>query len=367
MVCSPNTGMSSKTKPPPRSRKAGCPCSATPSHTGLTRSPRPHRNPRHRRQRAESASLDNRASVRVPTQTWRRTSLYRYEPHRISKTSRCRCFPPRSGAASACPNPDASKAALCLRVVRTTGGLVHIGARRAYCNDCRLHGTGQLPWTGNTSDRGHRYRENVVAAARPRPVHSWDTDMDPGIDLALARQRLLDAADELFYRQGMHRVSIDRVIEKAGVPPETLREAFGGTDELVRAYLRARHTRLQDALARDLPGYRTPRERLVGVFEIQGRSFVEPGFRGCALVTASAEALPGEVVEEVVTEYRDWIHNMFFDMAFAAEVTHPEELAEQLVVLFDGAGISAWLDAKPSTVNTTRAVAEALVDAALRS
>ena len=190
---------------------------------------------------------------------------------------------------------------------------------------------------------------------------------DPGIDLALARQRLLDAADELFYSQGMHRVPIDQVIEKAGVPAETLLDAFGGTDELVRAYLRARHTRLQDALARDLPSYPTPRERLVGVFEIQGRSFAEPGFRGCALVSASAEALPGEVVEEVVTEYRDWIHNMFFDLAFAAEATHPEELAEQLVVLFDGAAISAWLDARPSTVNTTRAVAGALVDAALQN
>jgi AcrR family transcriptional regulator len=209
--------------------------------------------------------------------------------------------------------------------------------------------------------------ERLVAALRRRTFHRWDMDMDkPGIDPILARQRLLDAADELFYRQGMHRVSIDRVIEKAGVPAETLREAFGSTDELVRAYLRARHTRLQDALARELPRYRTPRERLVGVFEIQGQSFVEPGFRGCALVTASAEALPGEVVEEVVTEYRDWIHNLFFDLAFAAEVTHPEELAEQLVVLFDGAAISAWLDAKPSTVNTTRAVAQALIGAALK-
>jgi len=218
----------------------------------------------------------------------------------------------------------------------------------------------------------HRLRPSLSTKARRHvmtaPVHSWDTDMhEPAIDPALARQRLLDAADELFYRHGMHRVSIDRVIEKAGVPAETLREAFGSADELVRAYLRARHTRLQDALARGLPGYRTPRERLVGVFEVQGQSFLEPGFRGCALVTASAEALPGEVVEEVVTEYRDWIHNLFFDLAFEAEATHPEELAEQLVVLFDGAGISAWLDAKPSTVNTTRAVAEALVDAALQS
>jgi AcrR family transcriptional regulator len=75
----------------------------------------------------------------------------------------------------------------------------------------------------------------------------------PGIDPALARQRLLDAADELFYRQGMHRVSIDRVIEKAGVPAETLREAFGSTDELVRAYLRARHTRTRSRANSPLP------------------------------------------------------------------------------------------------------------------
>lgn len=190
---------------------------------------------------------------------------------------------------------------------------------------------------------------------------------DPLTDPASARQRLLEAADELFYQEGVHRVGIDRVIEKAGVPADTLRIAFGSTDELVRTYLRARHTRLQDAVTRGLPRYRTPRERLVGVFEIQGKSFVEPGFRGCALVTASAEALPGEVVEEVATEYRDWVHNLFLDLAFAAEVPHPEELAEQLVVLFDGAGVSAWMDRRPSTVDTSRAVAEALVDAALRS
>jgi AcrR family transcriptional regulator len=223
-----------------------------------------------------------------------------------------------------------------------------------------------IPGPGIPSTVATVATERLVAALWRRTFHRWDMDMDkPGIDPILARQRLLDAADELFYRQGMHRVSIDRVIEKAGVPAETLREAFGSTDELVRAYLRARHTRLQDALARELPRYRTPRERLVGVFEIQGQSFVEPGFRGCALVAASAEALPGEVVEEVVTEYRDWIHNLIFDLAFEAEVTHPEELAEQLVVLFDGAAISAWLDAKPSTVNTTRAVAQALIGAAL--
>ena len=64
------------------------------------------------------------------------------------------------------------------------------------------------------------------------------TDMDePVVDRASIRQRLLDAADELFYHEGLHRVHIDRVIEKAGVPVGTLRDAFGSTDELIRTYL----------------------------------------------------------------------------------------------------------------------------------
>jgi AcrR family transcriptional regulator len=189
---------------------------------------------------------------------------------------------------------------------------------------------------------------------------------DSAPDATAARERLLEIADQLFYREGVHRVPIERVIAEAGVPEATLHEAFGGEDELVRAYLRARHSRLQNAITEHLAEYRTPREKLVGVFDIQGKSFTEPGFRGCAFVTASAEALPGEAIAEVATEYRDWLHNFFLDLTFAAEAPHPEELAQQLVLLFDGAGISAWMDGRPSTVNTSRAIAQAVVDAALR-
>jgi len=178
---------------------------------------------------------------------------------------------------------------------------------------------------------------------------------------------MLDAADELFYYEGVHRVPIERVIEHARVPENALQEAFGGRDELVRAYLRARHTRTVDAIERGLTRYATPRDRLVGVFELQGDAYAAPGFRGCAFITASAEALPDDVVHEVAGEYRDWVHNLFLGLAFEAHAPHPEALAEQLVVLYDGAGITAWMDQKPSTVNTSRAVATALVDAAFRT
>jgi AcrR family transcriptional regulator len=172
-------------------------------------------------------------------------------------------------------------------------------------------------------------------------------------------------AARLFDRDGIHGVSLDRVVEQAGIPEAELREAFGGRDELIRAYLRLRHGRTREQIVRGLISYRTPRDKLIGVFDIQGRAFAEPAFRGCVFIAAKAQALPGDLVDEVTAEYRRWLHDLFYELVSATNVSHPADLAEQLVLLYDGAGISAWMDDRPATVNTSRAIATALVDAAL--
>ena len=105
-----------------------------------------------------------------------------------------------------------------------------------------------------------------------------------------ARDRLLAAANELFYEEGVHTVGIDRVIERAGVAKASLYSAFGSKDELIRAYLIARHTARQERMTRMLARYDSPRERLLGVFDVLGESFAEPGYRGCAFINASAES-----------------------------------------------------------------------------
>src|SRR6201982_1633747 len=103
-----------------------------------------------------------------------------------------------------------------------------------------------------------------------------------------ARERLLAAANELFYNEGVHTVGIDRVIEKAGVAKASLYNTFGSKDELVRAYLESRHARVSARITGYLERYVTPRERLLGVFEAQGELFAEPGFRGCAFASATS-------------------------------------------------------------------------------
>ena len=184
-------------------------------------------------------------------------------------------------------------------------------------------------------------------------------------DRTSARERLLAAADELFYDEGVHTVGIDRVIERAGVAKATLYSAFGSKDELIRAYLTRRHVARQERITGRLAQYDTPRERLLGVFDALGELFVEPGFRGCAFVNASAESRPGGAVEAVSDESRAWTRSLFADLAESAGAVDPQGLARQLVLLYDGAMVSARMDRNPGSAAAARTVAASLIDAAV--
>jgi AcrR family transcriptional regulator len=179
-----------------------------------------------------------------------------------------------------------------------------------------------------------------------------------------ARERLLAAASELFYAEGVHTVGIDRVIERAGVAKASLYNTFGSKDELVRAYLEGRHALQVERITRYIDRYSDPRDRLLGVFEAQGELFAAPGFRGCAFVSASAES-PGELVEQASSDYRGWVRALLVDLARQAGAPSPETLGRQLHMLYDGASLSARMDHDPAAAGAARAAAETLLDAAL--
>jgi AcrR family transcriptional regulator len=179
-----------------------------------------------------------------------------------------------------------------------------------------------------------------------------------------ARERLLAAANELFYEEGVHTVGIDRVIERAGVAKASLYNTFGSKDELIKAYLEARHVARQKRVTEKIAGYDNPRDRLLGVFDALGDLFLEPTFRGCAFANASAESAAGSSVEEVSDKYRGWIRTLFVGLARDAGATDPDSLAGQLVLLYDGAVNGAKMDRNPAVAATARAVAASLLDAA---
>ncbi len=179
------------------------------------------------------------------------------------------------------------------------------------------------------------------------------------------RERLLVAADELFYGEGVNTVGIDRVIERADVSKASLYAIFGSKDELIRAYLTGKHAVWRERVTRELEQYDAPRERLLGVFDILGEWLADPAFNGCAFVNASAEAAAGSAIVEASDAARAWKRSLFVELGAAAGAAEPDVLADQLGQLYDGAQIAAEMDRNPRAAEAARSAAATLLDAAI--
>jgi AcrR family transcriptional regulator len=177
-----------------------------------------------------------------------------------------------------------------------------------------------------------------------------------------ARERLLAAAEALFYEEGFNTVGIDRVIERAGVAKASLYDCFGSKEELIRSYLMVRKEARQARLTEGLTKYHTPRERLLGVFDILAKQIAEPTFRGCAFMKAGTEAPAGSSIRAVCEDSRQWLRDLFIGLAKDAGAADPQALAQQLVMLYDGASMSAQMDHNVEAGAAARAVAAAMLD-----
>ena len=179
------------------------------------------------------------------------------------------------------------------------------------------------------------------------------------------RERLLEAASELFYAEGVQSVGIDRVIERAGVAKASLYSTFGSKEELVYAYLNARHEQTLARLHAAVAGTEDPIAKLLAVFDAQAELFRAPGFNGCAFTSAAAEAPRGGRINTAAESYRHDIRALFTELAAAAGAPDPGLLASQLQLIYDGGGMAANLDRNAAIAAPARAAASALIAAAL--
>ncbi len=182
---------------------------------------------------------------------------------------------------------------------------------------------------------------------------------------AAARARLLAAASELFYSEGVQSVGIDRVIEHAGVAKATLYSAFGSKEELVRAYLRAWHAATMQRMSDVLDArYPTARERLVGVFGCRACRSPTPGSGAARSWAPRQRPGPAAPLTRSPTSTAPG-STACLPVSPGSGCDRSQGPRQQLVLLYDGAGISAWLDRDPSAQGAARAVAAALVSATI--
>jgi AcrR family transcriptional regulator len=177
-----------------------------------------------------------------------------------------------------------------------------------------------------------------------------------------AKQRLLQAADDLFYNEGIHTVGIDRVIAHAGVAKGSLYYSFTGKDDLVHEYLTRRHGMWAERVTAGIEAHTDPRARILAVYDVLGELFAQPDYRGCAFMNATAEASPESVEARAGATFRAWVHDLFLGLATDARSAKPKQLAETLVLLYDGAVATAQMDNAPGAARTARRTAELVLD-----
>jgi AcrR family transcriptional regulator len=158
-----------------------------------------------------------------------------------------------------------------------------------------------------------------------------------------ARERLLAASDELFYRDGVRSTGIDAIIERAGVAKGSLYYVFGGKDELVAAYLRGRHDAWRQGIEAQQSGIDDPVDKILVIFDAIGDYVSLPNFRGCPFDKADAEAPAGECQGLATKEHREWVEQFFLELAEATGAADSRALADALIVLYNGALATATM------------------------
>lgn len=178
-----------------------------------------------------------------------------------------------------------------------------------------------------------------------------------------ARERLLRTAAELFYREGIHGVGVDRVLAEAGVTRATMYRHFPGKESLVVAYLELEDANLRALFAGAAEAGGDPRELLERVIEGIADDATRLHTRGCPFINASAEFPDADSqVRSVVRRHRDWFRATLVSLTEAADVPDATYAANSLVLLRDAMLVGGYLDDDPGVVDAFRRSARRLVE-----
>jgi AcrR family transcriptional regulator len=176
------------------------------------------------------------------------------------------------------------------------------------------------------------------------------------------RERLLDAAQHLFYAQGSS-IGVDALLTEANVARRSLYEHFGGKDGLVTAVLRRA---AEDDLAwyeAALAGTADPRGRLLGIFDRLDQLAESEDFRGCRYcATDLAFADPAHPAHAETEAFRVRLRALLVRELEAMGHADPDGAAEQLHLLIEGTLVMGATRNSQHPARAARTLAATILD-----
>lgn len=179
------------------------------------------------------------------------------------------------------------------------------------------------------------------------------------------KDRIIDAATELFYSQGFHAVGLDRILDEVGVTKTTFYNHFESKDELIVSMLRKRDEVETGELMRQTRERAgdDPAARLLAVFDVLLEWFTEEGFRGCIFMNA-AVAYPDEKdpIHVAAAAHGASLYDSIFALAKAAGVADPDLLTREALLLVAGAITARHVGGERDSAALARRTMETLLE-----
>jgi AcrR family transcriptional regulator len=186
----------------------------------------------------------------------------------------------------------------------------------------------------------------------------------PKAETETARDRIVRTASELFYNHGFHAVGIDLIIERAGVAKATLYRHFSTKDDLISAYLEDADARFSEWFDASINPDAPAAEALVGIFDSVAALVTSPACMGCTFQVTAAEfpeaSHPGHAV---ALAHKQAVRGRLRELAVEAGARRPDELADGLLLLMDGAFAAARMHGHDNPGGQVGAVARTLIAA----
>jgi AcrR family transcriptional regulator len=178
------------------------------------------------------------------------------------------------------------------------------------------------------------------------------------------RDRLLSAADRLFYREGVRAVGIDRVLAEAGAAKASLYDHFASKDELVAAYIASRSAEAQATLgAHAASAGLSPAGKVLALFDAAIAMAEEENFRGCPFTLLAAEFPdPAHPTARACVAQRAWVSDLVERLVRESAPTAPEDLACAITTLYEGAVGQAAMQRSAAPVRSAKWAAATLLE-----
>ena len=179
-----------------------------------------------------------------------------------------------------------------------------------------------------------------------------------------ARERVLEAATRLILRHGFRAVGVDTIIAEAGVAKMTLYAHFPSKDDLIVAYLERANEQVWEWLEGAGAAVDDPKRKLVAMFEAVGKLADSPQCLGCTFQGTAAEfPEPEHPGHRVAIAHKQAVRARLRTLAEQAGLRAPGDLADQLLLLMDGAWVAARMFGPDNPATHAATAARALIEA----